>query len=131
MNTKISKRQTTQYNHYSRALSQIKDLYSKAKIFKLTSADITKEYLSIRKSVNKKLNLYYQGLLAGYAQCEMDKLWCEMEFCYLVDGIWYTCEKERSNKPNWRALPDYSMKGKSCCHMWLNTERPYTEISVA
>lgn len=131
---KSSKRQTTQYNHYSKALSQIKDLYSKAKIYKMTSHAITTEYIAIEASVNKKLNQYYNGLLSGYANCEMDKLWDCMEFCYDIDGVLYTTDKnkdQKSNKPNWRTLSDYNMKGRKCAHYWINTDKPYTEISEA
>ena len=126
-----SKRQTTQYNNYCKTLSAIKDLYSKAKIFKMFHTDITKEYLLIRESYNKKLNQYYNGLLSGYANCLYDNLWNETEFCYKINGVWYTTHKKDSLKDYYGVTGKFDLKGCECTHLWKNSDRLYTDISIA
>lgn len=123
----------TAFRKQERAIMQIRDLFSKARIFKMTSSAITAEYLKIKEGMTR-CPMYSREYISGYFRALSDKLWEEMEFCYLIDGVLYTtnkCKNGESNKPNWRDLPDYNMKGKLCAHFWLNTDRPYTELQEA
>lgn len=121
----------TNVNKQQRAISQLKDLYSKAKNCKMTGDDITKEYIEILNTTLAKCPQIYREYVRGYQHALYDSLWQYMEFCYKVNGVWYTTSRDKdATKARWNTLPDFNMQGKECCHMWFNTERPYTAISV-
>ena len=127
----MSKYQTTQYNKYSRCLTHIRDLYSKARAFHMSADAIAKEYNEKIQPEMKGLSQYYVGVLNGYKNCLYDSLWAEMEFCYIVDDTLYTTSRSGSNKPCWDALPDFNMSGKLRAHYWRGTDIPYTALTKA
>jgi hypothetical protein len=123
----------TEYNRKKRALLHLRDLYSKARIFHMTSEAITKEY--IEQILNRdlaKATIATREYIRGFADCLYFQLQNEMEFCYEVDGILYTTTHDKTaTKARWDTLPDYNMSGKKCGHYWFNTDKLYGSILIA
>lgn len=120
---------TTAFKKREAALTRIRDRFNAAKIYKPTSKHIHSQVLEIMEDV-KSCPGWVRDYIRGYYECLFDSLWQHMEFCYEVNGVLYTTNRN-SDKPHWDTLPDYNMKGKLCAHYWFGTDKPYTSQTEA
>jgi len=124
---------STALNKQKRALSQLGDLYRIARISRPTSSEISRRFVSeILDGTLSKTPQWVRYYIKGYRDCLDRALWPEMEFCYKVDGRWYTTSHD-TDKPRWDTLPPekFDMSGRPCGYFWRNTEKPFTDISPA
>lgn len=120
----------TAYNKMTQALSTLKSIYSQGKCFKSPSTWFTAQYVEKVQPIIAKCPEHTKSYIAGYQHCLFDSLWQYMEFCYQVDGIWYTTSKGETVKPKLRDLKNQNMSGNLSAFFWKDTEKPYTEIST-
>jgi hypothetical protein len=123
LNVKISKRQTTQYNHFCKVRDSLYDLFRQTQTFQLNF----NEYLELKKKKftdhpsRKKLNQYYTGCLSGI----------ESTFFHLIQTEkveWLHSYKTRSGntiyKKSWEQVPlSYRKKPQrkiQSNHYWKN-----------
>ena len=121
----------TWFNKQQRALSVLKDIYSAGKTYKNPSTWFTEQYQEkVVPILAKNVPSHAKSYISGYQHCLFDSMWQYMEFCYCVDGIWYTTSKGETVKPKLRDLENLNMSGNLCTHFWKDTYKPYTEISL-
>lgn len=116
---KISRRQTTNYNHYEKCLSTVKSLYNMAECYQLTHDKMLEnrnEYL-YKKNSFKRLTTYYRGKLRGFEDCLFGNL-----FRYHL--IWlfsYTKQGKRIFTDKWENMPEdirYDSKCFTSAYYW-------------
>jgi hypothetical protein len=125
----VSKRQTTQYNHFCKVKSSLYELFSRTKSFKLSFP----EYLELKKkmyhdhpSMGKRrngenfLNNYYRGCLNGIEETLFHRIQTEE-----VQWLHYYINEEGKTiyEKNWLNLPDYIKEPKGLVksnHFWKN-----------
>lgn len=87
-NFKSTRYQTTEYNRSQRLLSQLRDIYSRARIFHLSHAEILRDLGEKIYSTRDyaKLTAYYVGVFHGWRSALADGLYRDLEWRVYLDG---------------------------------------------
>lgn len=115
----------TQLRKRQRAIEQIKQVFSSARIWKHPSKWITSELIKTAYVTISDCPARIKEYCRGYAHALLDEIWKETEFCYIINGVQHSTWKQ-STFPR---VPAADMTGNPCAHFWKGTDKPYTELS--
>lgn len=97
----------TVINRLQSGRTNLRDLWSRARIFKMTHADVLKEKEKVFSRLGK-LPRYANSELRGYDLALFEAHYSSLEFCHKLKGILYTTSKSDTGKPKTERL--YSKK---------------------
>ena len=125
-------RASTAYNRKQEARSRIIDVFSRLRLHHQTADWLNAELRKVYDETLKGVPQYVREYANGYKDCLYQSVWREVEFCYLIEGKWYTTNRNsESGRPHWETTGIYDMSGKEYCHMWIHADKPYTRIMKA
>ena len=113
------------------ALSRMKDIYSRATHYGLTSAAINEEVAAVWESLNAvKAPSWIKSYLEGWRAAQTDNLYREhLVFGGKVEGVFYSTHHDRTDyyEKNGIAPCDYADDGrvKDRGHYWKSNLRPF------
>jgi len=119
----------TAFNHQQRLLSRIKDIYSSAKIYQISSSSLIAKKKSFYESEPcwKKLPEHVRSYLSGYDTCLWDKHWELVMWSFNWEGVEYS---------GWNELPESGKEAirqnkLSGHHIYIKEpHREYTTMEV-
>jgi len=118
------------YKVQDRAKHTMFSIYSSAKSYKSTAAEIRGRVLELKESLPKGTPYYVKSFLYGMEEVLQADLYryC-FEFCYTVDGKLYsTCKKSDRYYEKHDITPS-QLQARSTAngHYWTDTDKPYFE----
>jgi len=79
----------TAYRKQEVLIQALKDVYSSARVSHRESFDINADITAVFETA-AKCPRWLRSYLRGYARALYEAHWNQVEFCYNIEGIWYT-----------------------------------------
>jgi len=125
----------------SQVVTKVNSIFSMARVTKPTADElnliILRELITpTRKkspSGRSKFTKYMQGYILGCVQTNRELLWNDLEFCYLVEGVLYSTNRQttkRSTKEFYDSNRGHLILPLAGEFYWKNSNKPFTQLRI-